>query len=63
MKLSMIHILKEKDYFQQHLKTNVEIIKMNFRKYQIKSKQVLKNDNWTGVAWTSGYDPLKGVRW
>ena len=42
MKLFEIHILKKQDYFQQHFKTNVEIILIKFRTYQIKSKQILK---------------------
>ena len=40
MKLLKIHIIKKQDYFQQHFKTNVEIIQMNLRTYQMKSKQL-----------------------
>ena len=37
-----IYILKKQNYFQQSLKTNVEIIQTNLRTYQIKSKQLKK---------------------
>ena len=46
MKLLKIHILKKQGHFQQHFKTNVEIIQMNLRAYQIKSNQLPKKWIW-----------------
>ena len=40
MKLLKIRILKKENYFQQNLKTNVEIIQMNLITYHLKSKQL-----------------------
>ena len=40
MKLFKIHILKKQNYFQQNIYTNVEIIQMNLRTYQMKSEHL-----------------------
>ena len=40
MKLLKIHILKKQNYFEK-IQTNVQIIQMNLRTYEMKSKQIL----------------------
>ena len=42
LKLLKTHILKKQNFPQQNFKTNVEIIQMNLRTHQMKSKQILK---------------------
>ena len=40
MKLLKTHILKKQIHFQQHFKTNVEIIQMNLRTYYLRLNQL-----------------------